>query len=258
MGGCQQGGVLVDVAHSAGDRCARAANRGGARHEAGNGRGDGGDAGNHCSVGCGAPREPVQQRTTEQIGVSLNFGKRPSEWWGLPRMNECNSGSSRCQCRRLRKRPSRLAFWSCMNECNSALPSSLSASTSGRDRRDVEVVLTGTSATANRPGDSRVGEVGLTGTSSTADRGGANASFCGRDSRSGKLAPLERVQQRTAEQIEDLPQHPEETVEAVTLVPVQQRTAEKMAKYRRRQAETAVCRVQRSWPLESCPSGADF
>ena len=47
------------------------------------------------------------------------------------------------------------------------------------------------------------------------------------------LAPQERVQQRTAEKIEDLPQHPEETVEAVTLVPhelpherVQPRTAE--------------------------------
>ena len=41
------------------------------------------------------------------------------------------------------------------------------------------------------------------------------------------LVPHERVQQRTAEQIEDAPQHPEETVEAVTLVPherVQQRT----------------------------------
>ena len=45
------------------------------------------------------------------------------------------------------------------------------------------------------------------------------------------LVPHERVQQRTAEQIEDLPQHPEETVEAVTLVPherVQQRTAEQI------------------------------
>ena len=43
------------------------------------------------------------------------------------------------------------------------------------------------------------------------------------------LVPHERVQQRTAEEIEDLPQHPEEIVEAVTLVPqerVQQRTAE--------------------------------
>ena len=41
----------------------------------------------------------------------------------------------------------------------------------------------------------------------------------------------ERVQQRTAEQIEDLPQHPEETVKAVTLVPqerVQQCTADQI------------------------------
>ena len=45
------------------------------------------------------------------------------------------------------------------------------------------------------------------------------------------LVPHERVQQRTAEQIEDAPQSSEETVEAVTLVPherVQQRTAEQI------------------------------
>ena len=39
------------------------------------------------------------------------------------------------------------------------------------------------------------------------------------------------MQQRTAEQTEDLPQYPEETVEAVTLLPherVQQRTAEQI------------------------------
>ena len=49
------------------------------------------------------------------------------------------------------------------------------------------------------------------------------------------LVPHERVQQRTAqrtaEQIEDAPQSSEETVEAVTLVPherVQQRTAERI------------------------------
>ena len=45
------------------------------------------------------------------------------------------------------------------------------------------------------------------------------------------LVPHERVQQRTAEQVEDAPQSSEETVEAVTLVPherVQQRTAEQI------------------------------
>ena len=43
--------------------------------------------------------------------------------------------------------------------------------------------------------------------------------------------PRERVQQRTAEQIEDPPQSPEETKEAATLVPrerVQQRTTEQI------------------------------
>ena len=38
----------------------------------------------------------------------------------------------------------------------------------------------------------------------------------------------------------------------------QQQTAEKMAEYRRRQTKTGVCSVQWSWPLENCPSGADF
>ena len=45
------------------------------------------------------------------------------------------------------------------------------------------------------------------------------------------LVPRERVQQRTAEEVEDAIQSPEKTVEAVTLVPrerVQQRTARKL------------------------------
>ena len=47
----------------------------------------------------------------------------------------------------------------------------------------------------------------------------------------GRLILHERVQQRTAEQIEDAPQSPAEVVEAVTSVPreqAQQRTAEKI------------------------------
>ena len=67
VGGCQQVGVLVDVAHSA---CARAASHGGARHEARNCRGMGempeiivvSDAVDGIS-----PRGPVQQRSAEKI-----------------------------------------------------------------------------------------------------------------------------------------------------------------------------------------------
>ena len=50
------------------------------------------------------------------------------------------------------------------------------------------------------------------------------------------LAPRERVQHRTAEQIEDLPQHPEETVEVVTLVPQEQA-----------QQQTCLCIRFASW-----------
>ena len=59
------------------------------------------------------------------------------------------------------------------------------------------------------------------------------------------LAPHERVPQHTAEKIEDAPQSPAGVVEAVTLVPreqTQQRTAQKMAKYRKREAKTRVQR----------------
>ena len=62
-----------------------------------------------------------------------------------------------------------------------------------------------------------------------------------------KLVSQERGQQGTAEKIEVVPQTPEETIEAGTLVPherVQQRTAEKLAKHRRRQAKTGVYSVQ--------------
>ena len=69
----------------------RTANQGSASHEAGDGRGDGRDAGNHCRVG-----DPVQQRTPEQIeDVPLNFGKRQPRWWSWSLVNECNTGVSR-------------------------------------------------------------------------------------------------------------------------------------------------------------------
>ena len=74
-----------------------------------------------------------------------------------------------------------------------------------------------------------------------------------------RLVLHERVQQRTAEQFEDAPQHPEETVEMVRSVShervqqgaAEQQTAEKLAKYRRRQVKTSVCTVPRMfavWP----------
>ena len=82
MGGCQQDCVLVDVAHRAGDRCARAANHGGDRHEAEDGRGDGempeiivvSDAVEGIS-----PRERVQQRTPEQIEDVPHFREETVE-----------------------------------------------------------------------------------------------------------------------------------------------------------------------------------
>ena len=60
------------------------------------------------------------------------------------------------------------------------------------------------------------------------------------------LVPHERVQQHTAEQIEDLPQHPEETVEAVTLVPherVQQHTAEEIEDLPQHAEETVLRQI---------------
>ena len=74
------------------------------------------------------------------------------------------------------------------------------------------------------------GEVGLTGTSATADcRACACASRVGRVVEVVRLAPHERVQQRTAEQIVEVPQFSEETVEMVSSAPrerVHHRTAE--------------------------------
>ena len=102
-----------------------------------------------------------------------------------------------------------------------------------RDRRVGEVGLTGTSAAADRRGDDRFGE-------SWSHRNECS-SGAPRTIEVVSSAPQERVQQRTAEQMVELPQSPGETVGAVMLVlreRVQQRSAEQIVELPQSPGET--------------------
>ena len=62
-----------------------------------------------------------------------------------------------------------------------------------------------------------------------------------------RLVLHERVQQRTAEQIEDAPQSPAEVVEAVTLVPRESEVVAGGMSERHRLVTLGVCFRMRTW-----------